>query len=96
MSTSARPDCVTSWAECKKERYTGEVDGVPSYREGKVTRLHDWLQANDETLEGSWFYSDSHNDLPLLEQVDNPVAVDPDATLEREARERGWTVMSLR
>ncbi len=87
---------IATVAECKKERYTGDVDGVPSYREGKVTRLHHWLKAHDETLEGSWFYSDSHNDLPLLEQVDHPVAVDPDATLEREARERGWDVISLR
>ena len=83
-------------AECKKERYTGEVAGIPSYREGKVTRLHDWLKEHDESLQGSWFYSDSHNDIPLLEQVDHPVAVDPDASLEREARERGWQIMSLR
>ena len=54
------------------------------------------LNANDETLENSWFYSDSHNDLPLLRKVDNPVAVDPDSALEREAREQGWPVISLR
>ena len=87
---------IATVAECKKERYTGDIAGIPSYREGKVTRLHDWLKNYDETLEGSWFYSDSHNDLPLLEQVEHPVAVDPDATLEREALERGWPVISLR
>ena len=61
-----------------------------------VERLAEWLNANDETLENSWFYSDSHNDLPLLRKVDNPVAVDPDSALEREAREQGWPVISLR
>ncbi|BBI73328.2 haloacid dehalogenase [Vreelandella aquamarina] len=61
-------------------RYTGRVDGVPSYREGKVIRLQAWLEAQDLTMDGAWFYSDSHNDLPLLEKVDHPVAVDPDDT----------------
>lgn len=76
--------------------YTGRVSGTPSYQHGKVERLNAWLADHDETLAGSFFYSDSHNDLPLLEKVDHPVAVDPDATLERAARERGWPVMSLR
>jgi len=87
---------IATVAERRKEHYTGDIDGTPSYREGKVTRLQAWLESHDETLDGSYFYSDSHNDLPLLEQVANPVAVDPDATLEREARERGWPVISLR
>ncbi|MDZ7783444.1 MAG: HAD family hydrolase [Halioglobus sp.] len=77
-------------------RYTGEPAGVPSYREGKVTRLRQWLRDRDTSLEGAWFYSDSHNDLPLLELVDNPVAVDPDDELLRRARQRGWPVISLR
>lgn len=77
-------------------RYTGEVAGTPSFQDGKVTRLNDWLASNSETLEGAWFYSDSHNDAPLLRKVDNPVAVDPDPTLEKLARESGWKVMSLR
>jgi len=76
--------------------YTGEPAGVPSYREGKVTRLRQWLRDRDTSLEGAWFYSDSHNDLPLLELVDNPVAVDPDDELLRRARQRGWPVISLR
>ncbi|MFI0471666.1 HAD family hydrolase [Halomonas sp. HMF6819] len=77
-------------------RYTGKVTGTPSYREGKITRLEEWLETQDHTMEGTWFYSDSHNDLPLLERVDNPVAVDPDATLRQVAEERQWRIMSLR
>ncbi|MBV65711.1 MAG: HAD-IB family hydrolase [Halomonas sp.] len=77
-------------------RYTGRVDGVPSYREGKVIRLQAWLEAQDLTMDGAWFYSDSHNDLPLLEKVDHPVAVDPDDTLRKVAEERHWRIMSLR
>jgi HAD superfamily hydrolase (TIGR01490 family) len=76
--------------------YTGEPSGVPSYHAGKVTRLYDWLDRRDTTLDGAWFYSDSHNDLPLLELVDNPVAVDPDDTLRARAGELGWPVISLR
>lgn len=76
--------------------YTGRVAGVPSYRQGKVTRLAAWLEEHNETLAGSWFYSDSHNDLPLLRKVDHPVAVDPDETLRRAALEQGWPVISLR
>ncbi len=77
-------------------RFTGEVAGVPCYREGKVTRLRQWLDEHAMGLEQSWFYSDSHNDLPLLEQVTNPVAVDPDAQLAAVARDRRWRVISLR
>lgn len=78
--------------------FTGGVSGIPSFREGKITRLDAWLASCNRTLsdfDKSWFYSDSHNDLPLLERVTNPVAVDPDDTLERTARERGWPVISL-
>lgn len=77
-------------------RYTGVVLGVPCYREGKVVRLREWLAATAETLAGSYFYSDSSNDLPLLELVDNPVAVDPDPHLDAVARATGWPVISLR
>ncbi|HLV77162.1 MAG TPA: HAD family hydrolase [Marinobacter sp.] len=77
-------------------RFTGEVAGTPSFQDGKVVRLNDWLAAHGENLDGAWFYSDSHNDLPLLRQVENPVAVDPDPTLEKIAIARGWNVMSLR
>jgi HAD superfamily hydrolase (TIGR01490 family) len=77
-------------------RYTGEVEGEPSYREGKVIRLQRWLQEREENLTDSSFYSDSHNDIPLLEQVDKPVAVDPDEQLTAHASSRGWPIISLR
>ena len=77
-------------------RYTGRVTGTPTFREGKVTRLRHWLSHNDTTLADSWFYSDSHNDLPLLEMVIHPVAVDPDETLQQHAEMRGWPIISLR
>nr|WP_267135259.1 HAD family hydrolase [Halomonas dongshanensis] len=77
-------------------RYTGRVEGVPSYREGKITRLEDWLETQDVTMDDAWFYSDSHNDIPLLERVDNPVAVDPDDALRQIAMERNWRIISLR
>jgi len=76
-------------------RYTGEVMGIPCFKEGKVRRLKQWLEDHGETLQGSSFYSDSHNDIPLLEQVDKPVAVDPDDKLKVHARARGWPVISL-
>jgi HAD superfamily hydrolase (TIGR01490 family) len=82
--------------EIKNGRYTGEVDGIPSFREGKVKRLRIWLDEHTQTLNGSSFYSDSHNDIPLLDIVDNPVAVDPDATLAAYAATRNWPVISLR
>ncbi len=75
--------------------YTGEIAGEPSFREGKVNRLNDWLETFEQSMEGSWFYSDSHNDLPLLEQVAHPVAVDPDQTLAEVARERDWPILRL-
>ena len=76
--------------------YSGEVVGIPSFREGKVTRLLEWLDLYRQRLEGSWFYSDSHNDLPLLTRVTYPVAVDPDGILAAEAHQRNWPIISLR
>lgn len=76
--------------------FTGGVAGIPSFQQGKVERLNDWLQSTGETLDGAWFYSDSHNDLPLLRQVAHPVAVDPDSNLEAVARENSWKIISLR
>lgn len=78
------------------QRYTTEVEGTPCFHEGKVVRLDAWLEENNESLEGSYFYSDSQNDLPLLEKVTTPIAVDPDETLEAIAKERGWQILSLR
>lgn len=77
-------------------QYTGKYTGVPCYREGKITHLENWLAASSESLQGSWFYSDSHNDLPLLGLVDNPVAVDPDEQLQEAARLANWPIISLR
>lgn len=77
-------------------RYTGHVAGVPCYQAGKVVRLNEWLAETGRSLDGAYFYSDSRNDLPLLEAVANPVAVDPDDTLRAIADERGWPVLSLR
>ncbi|WP_414981092.1 HAD family hydrolase [Congregibacter sp.] len=82
--------------EIKDGLLTGRPTGILTYREGKVQRLMEWLASEEETLEGAWFYSDSHNDLPLLEIVDNPVAVDPDPTLAQHGREHGWPQISLR
>jgi HAD superfamily hydrolase (TIGR01490 family) len=77
-------------------RYTAEIDGIPCFHAGKVQRLENWLAKNTMSLQGSCFYSDSINDLPLLEKVDTPVAVDPDEKLAALARQRGWDIISLR
>lgn len=77
-------------------RYTGRYVGVPCFQEGKVTQLQDWLQQSGESLQGSCFYSDSHNDLPLLKCVDYPVAVDPDDRLRHYAEQANWPIISLR
>jgi HAD superfamily hydrolase (TIGR01490 family) len=77
-------------------RFTGEVAGIPSFGAGKVARLDAWLVERGGSLAGSSFYSDSHNDLPLLERVERPVAVDPDPRLREAAHARGWPIVSLR
>ncbi len=77
-------------------QYTGKIVGTPCYQEGKITRLKEWANQNNASLEGSFFYSDSHNDIPLLETVDNPVAVDPDSTLKMHAESKNWPIISLR
>lgn len=77
-------------------RYTGKVSGIPCYREGKVQRLQHWMEETDHTLEDSYFYSDSINDLPLLEVVTHPCVVDADERLLAEARQRNWPEISLR
>ncbi|MHA7881476.1 MAG: histidinol-phosphatase [Saccharospirillum sp.] len=89
-------DLIASEAEIRDGLYTGHPTGVPSFQHGKVTRLNAWLAQEQESMAGAWFYSDSHNDLPLLEQVDHPVAVDPDARLRQIAHDRQWPVISLR
>jgi len=79
--------------------FTGQVSGVPSFREGKVTRVESWLAEhglNWDSFTETWFYSDSLNDLPLLSKVTHPIAVDPDETLKVTAIEQGWMIISLR
>ena len=83
-------------AEIADGMYTGKPIGVPSYREGKVTRLKEWLKEKDESMDGAYFYSDSQHDIPLLQLVDNPIAVDPDDTLREKALQSGWKILSLR
>ena len=74
--------------------YSGKTSGVLTYREGKVTRLEAWLQAENETLDGAHFYSDSRNDLPLLQRVPHPHAVNPDAVLREHAERAGWDILA--
>ncbi|WP_186022543.1 HAD family hydrolase [Burkholderia gladioli] len=77
---------------------TGRATGVPSFREGKIARTEAWLASLGKTLadfERSYFYSDSHNDIPLLAKVTDPVATNPDDTLRTHAREQGWRILDL-
>jgi HAD superfamily hydrolase (TIGR01490 family) len=90
------PHLIATDPEEREGAFTGGIAGTPAFREGKVRRLDDWLAARGEGLSGSTFYSDSHNDLPLLLRVERPVAVDPDPRLLAEAQVRGWPVLSLR
>jgi HAD superfamily hydrolase (TIGR01490 family) len=93
------PHLVATEPETQGGAFTGRPHGIPCFREGKVARLEQWLAGLGRPLASfaaSTFYSDSHNDLPLLEQVTYPVAVDPDDTLRQVAGARGWQVISLR
>ncbi len=90
---------IATEPELENGEFTGRVTGIPSFREGKIARLEQWLDAHNLTWLSflqSWFYSDSLNDLPLLEKVTHPVAVDPDATLHEHAQKSGWRIISLR
>jgi HAD superfamily hydrolase (TIGR01490 family) len=74
----------------------GDVVGIPSFQEGKIQRLQQWFMQKGLAVSETWFYSDSRNDLPLLQQVNHPVAVDPDDVLRDYAQAQGWPIMSLR
>jgi len=90
---------IATEPERRNGRFTGRVAGTPCFREGKLVRLDEWLAGLGRRLadfEASTCYSDSHNDLALLERMTRPVAVDPDETLAREAARRGWERISLR
>ena len=89
---------IATEPESRDGEFTGQVTDIPCFREGKVKRLDSWLELQGRDLasfEQSWFYSDSLNDLPLLERVTHPVAVDPDEKLRAEAQAHGWPVISL-
>jgi len=90
------PNLIATNAEMIDGIYTGKVVGTPSYQQGKVERLKEWLIEYQQSLKGSCFYSDSHNDLPLLNLVDHPIAVDPDTKLRTVAEQQGWKILSLR
>ncbi len=90
------PNLLATEVERENGRFTGRSLGTPCFRHGKIQRLAAWLDETGHTLDESWFYSDSHNDLPLLGQVTYPVAVDPDEILYRHARERDWRIISLK
>ena len=89
-------DIIATEPELVNGEYTGKVHGIPSFQDGKVKRLTTWLGDKGLSLAGSYFYSDSHNDLPLLKQVEYPVAVDADETLTAYAQQQNWPIISLR
>ncbi len=89
-------DILATDPEVVDGRYTGNFIGTPCFQAGKITHLHEWLKHHQHSLEGAYFYSDSINDLPLLEQVDHPIVVDADERLATIARERNWKAISLR
>ncbi len=89
------PNLLATEPEQDHFGYTGRVIGTPCFQMGKVTRLNEWLEKTGHNLQGATFYSDSHNDLPLLSSVDNPIAVDPDDKLRAHATANGWPVISL-
>jgi len=91
-------ELIATEPEQRDGAFTGAVRGIPCFREGKVARLDAWLGERGSSLAAyaeSWFYSDSHNDLPLLERVSRPVAVDPDDELRARAESSGWPIISL-
>ena|SRR5690625_128153 len=92
------PHLIATTAEFKNGRYTGRIEGVPSFQEGKITRVEQWLQQlglNFAQFTETVFYSDSSNDLPLLEAVTQPVATNPSDNLRRIALDRRWQVLDL-
>lgn len=90
------PHLLASEPEVIDGRYTGKSCGIPCFQDGKVTRLQQWLEQQQLTEGTTYFYSDSANDLPLLQQVSHPVAVDPDPRLQKYAEDHSWPIISLR
>lgn len=87
---------ATRAAKSADGSYTGDINGEPCYREGKISHLNAWLAEAGHSMAGSVFYSDSHNDIPLLTAATKAVAVDPDDKLRAHAQANGWDVISLR
>ena len=90
---------IATIAAQENGQFTGKPRGIPSFREGKITRVESWLESIGlwwSSFERSWFYSDSLNDLPLLSMVSDPVAVNPDDTLRAHAKAEGWMILNLR
>lgn len=93
------PNLIGTVPEDVLGEFTGKVVGTPSFQQGKIVRLNEWLAERGQTLSDfgtTWFYSDSHNDLPLMKLVDKPFAVNPDPVLEAYAVEQAWPIISLR
>ncbi|WP_323004398.1 HAD family hydrolase [Denitromonas sp.] len=93
------PHLVATIPAQENGTFTGKPRGMPAFKAGKIERVDAWLESlglHMGSFDTSWFYSDSHNDLPLLARVRQPVAVDPDDTLREHARLHGWPVISLR
>ena len=93
------PHLVATIPAQENGAFTGKPRGTPAFKAGKIERVEAWLESLGlcwESFEKSSFYSDSHNDLPLMKKVSTPVAVDPDDTLRAHATARGWPVISLR
>ena len=92
------PHLIATVAAQENGEFTGKPRGTPSFREGKISRVDDWLESLGlwrGSFERSWFYSDSLNDLPLLEIVSDPIAVNPDPTLRAHAERAGWEILML-
>lgn len=92
------PHLIATVAEVRGGRYTGRIEGVPSFQAGKITRVDQWLAGmglKREAFEETWFYSDSPNDLPLLEVVSHPIATNPSPRLREIAEQRGWQILDL-
>ena len=89
-------DLIATDFEIIDNEFTGKVDGIPCFRDGKLTKVEQWSQNNDYDLNGSKFYSDSFNDIPLLQKVSEAIVVDGDEKLLQEAKNYGWKCVSFR
>ncbi|MBL7003894.1 MAG: HAD family hydrolase [Gammaproteobacteria bacterium] len=89
------PHLLSTQPEIINNKYTGNYIGIPTFHQGKITALRHWLKENNETLDGSYFYSDSINDLPLLEIISYPIVVNPDDKLKKLAKKNNWKEINL-